>query len=100
MSSRTIRSRAASYSSARFRSANGDWPTAGGKGSATAKAITAKSGGLIHSYRLRKNTYVRVLVLELAAYTTCPTEAQQLAMIDAAAETAKQNVRLTFATKG
>jgi hypothetical protein len=60
------------------------------------KAITTKSGGCIVSYKLSRNAFVKVLVLDGRGQT----EAEQIAMIDAAAETAKQNIHLMFATKG
>ena len=61
------------------------------------KTITTKSGGLIASYKLHRSAFVRVLVLD---GKDCPTAEQEIAMIDAAAETAKQNIRLSRMAKG
>lgn len=59
------------------------------------KAITIKSGGCIVSYKLSRNAFVKVLVLDGKGQT----EAEQIAMIDAAAETAKQDIRVSTRSK-
>jgi len=61
------------------------------------KNITTKGGGLIASYKLHPGSSIRVLVLD---GKDCPTAAEEIAMIDAAAEKAKENIRLACAVKG
>lgn len=61
------------------------------------KTVTPKGGGVIAAYKLSKGSFVRVLVLD---GKECPTPAEEITMIDAAAEKAKENIRLACAVKG
>lgn len=61
------------------------------------KNITIKGDGLITSYKLHKGSFVRVLVLDGKDF---PTEAEEIAMVDAAAAKAKENIRRAYTIKG